>query len=83
MEAEESDDGAALDYIQNLAAADDSEDLPEDIKVCCHPCRLSWCFLSILCIRPGQSILYSDADKLINTLLSDNGHTASSLSAFG
>ncbi len=37
VEGEESDDGAALDYIQNLAAADDSEDLPEDSKVCCHP----------------------------------------------
>lgn len=32
MEGEESDDGAALDYIQNLAA-EDSEDLPEDSKV--------------------------------------------------
>lgn len=35
VEGEESDDGAALDYIQNLAA-EDSEDLPEDSKVCCH-----------------------------------------------
>ncbi|BDA42299.1 probable zinc finger CCCH-type with G patch domain-containing protein at C-terminar half [Coccomyxa sp. Obi] len=31
VEGEESDDGAALDYIQNLAA-EDSEDLPEDSK---------------------------------------------------
>lgn len=33
QEGEESDDEAALDYIQNTAA-DDSDDLPEDSKVC-------------------------------------------------